>query len=754
MQGVPPHGSTTHGYNASRKTGSSLKFFILLFLLAPISRAAPVTTTLVPALGWDIKKQGGFPVSLASDPSGDIWVGTEGNGLWKYDPSKKSWTQFTESDGLGDDSVYALAFDRQGRLWAGHLNHGVSVYNGAQWRNYGILDGPLGDRVFSIAVSPIDGDVWIATDMGLARYSEKRQDWDYYTRACGLPSDQIQSIAFDGKGAFYAGTQCNGIAIAQPKDNYTKWDTLSASPPASQTPVGAGLASNLINQVVPAHGLAMMAALTPFGASLTLDGEGWQFVRGNDWKRDKSLPPPNLAGQRLPPLLAEDWITALCCEKAKVWFGYRRSGIESRAIDGDGAIILEANVPKGSVFIRAILALPSQPVLIAAYDEAAGGLLTLANATPATSGSSPSTTGKPSAALLQPLAFSLQRSPLPAPAPPPTLDDARALSVRLGRLTQQLLPGEAWYLADDWRTEGDWIGRYGNAYIKLCGMAQGDQDYALQPGYEVTMGVGPHHEANAAGPVWYHGDDSSDDLRTLYDPVLGHRRDAEDNDFSYDTKTYPESYDGPDLWVRAKVPDGVHCLSLYFVNNDAHTRGGTKYRDYDVQLLSGADDPARVQAEPFLARTRVTDFWGGVYKQFLVCGPADYVVRIGRNRSNVTKLQGVFVDRVAPEPVDPPARLPGFDDAPYDPPDTPTDFNPTPLADAAVNLWGQLDDALSLRGAIPLQMPLHIWCYRAAAAGQAPAAVLERFRWEISLWTPEDRKKYDDAMKAAHAAVR
>ena len=43
-------------------------------------------------------------------------------------------------------------------------------------------------------------------------------------------------------------------------------------------------------------------------------------------------------------------------------------------------------------------------------------------------------------------------------------------------------------------------------------------------------------------------------------------------------------------------------------------------------------------------------------------------------------------------------------------------------------------------------MPLHIWCYRAAVAGQAPAAILERFRWEISIWTPDDRKKFEEAI--------
>jgi hypothetical protein len=269
----------------------------------------------------------------------------------------------------------------------------------------------------------------------------------------------------------------------------------------------------------------------------------------------------------------------------------------------------------------------------------------------------------------------------------------------------------------------------------------------LEPGYDASIQLGPHHDASAASPASHHDNETSDDLRSLYDPTLGHRRDAEDNDSL-------ETYNGPDLWVRAKVPEGVHCLSLYFLNNDAHTTGGSKYRDFDVQILSDDGDDGKVQAGTPLARTRVTDFWGGVYKQFMVRGPASYVVRIGRNRSFATRLQGVFLDRVTGDAPDNPGQLPGFDTAPYGPPDEPDDYHPTPLTDAAVNFWSQLDDGLSLRGAIALQMPFRIWCYRAAIAGQAPAAVLERWRWQISIWTGDDRKNFDDAMKAAHDAAK
>ncbi len=726
-------------------------FLILLSVLTPLCRAdAPAqgTAKLVPALGWDAKKQGGFPVSIASDAAGNIWVGTEGNGIWKYDPLKKAWTQFTTKDGLGDDCVYALAVDGLNRVWAGHLNHGVSVYNGDKWKNYGLLEGPIGDRVFAIAVSPRDGDVWMASDMGLARYSEKRQDWDYYTRASGLPSDQVECLAFDSNGQLYAGTQCNGIAIAGPGDDYAKWRSVTADNDP-RTTIGQGLASDLINglQSVPvSDNNCVVAALTPSGASATPDGEQWIFIRSLSLNQPAvmaAMPGFVEPGQFKITLPLENWITALGSAGPHVWVGYRKAGVESRNPKDPRIQELVANVDHpGTVIIRSMLILPDEPPLFAAYDEDAGGLLTLDNAPP-----------------FKPLAGGTNRNAtapsLPSPAPMPILDDAKALAARLGKLGQQIGAGEAFYLADDWRTGGDWIGRYGSGYVKLCGMSQnGDQDYSLQPGYGVSLEVGPHHEANAAGPAWFHDDDTSNDLRSLYDPTLGHRRDAEENDVSYDTKTYPESYDGPDLWVKAKVPEGVHCLSLYFLNNDAHTKGGNKYRDYDVQIFSDENGDGKVDTGAPLARTRVTDFWGGVYKQFLVAGPASYAVRIGRNRSFVTKLQGVFLDPVTVEPADTPGQLPGFDSAPFQPPDEPDNYHPTPLTDAAITLWNQLDDALGLRGAVTMQMPLRIWCYRAAIAGQAPPEILERWRWQISIWTADDRKKFDDAMKAAHDAVK
>jgi hypothetical protein len=246
----------------------------------------------------------------------------------------------------------------------------------------------------------------------------------------------------------------------------------------------------------------------------------------------------------------------------------------------------------------------------------------------------------------------------------------------------------------------------------------------------------------------YIGTAKTENPRALYSPSLGHRCEAELNDGSFARDEYPPDWEGPDLWVDIKVPEGAHCVSLYFQNYDAHRGSANKYRDYDVQLVPWADSAEKIQnAEP-IARCRVRDFWGGVYKQFLVCGPSRYVVRIGRNRSFVTKVQGVFIDRLAPSGEER-KPLPGFEAVEYAPPAAENDENESELAAKARELWTKLDGALDRPGAVPLQFPFRIWGYRAGVAGQVSAEQLAQWRWQIGIWTPEDRKEFQEVTARA-----
>jgi ligand-binding sensor domain-containing protein len=151
-----------------------------------------------------------FIGALISDGEGGAWIGTEDEGVFHFRVDGKI-TQFTTKNGLGDNNVYALAIDKLGRLWVGHLNSGVSVFNGKDWKNYDVVDGPIGERIFDIKICPKDGDVWIATNAGISRYKIGSGKWRHFTREDDLPEDQVSTLAFKNDGTLIVGTQCYNI---------------------------------------------------------------------------------------------------------------------------------------------------------------------------------------------------------------------------------------------------------------------------------------------------------------------------------------------------------------------------------------------------------------------------------------------------------------------------------------------------------------------------------------------------------------
>jgi hypothetical protein len=301
-----------------------------------------------------------FVTSMCEDHQGRLWVAAD-NGLQYhpegcvecFDPSAPQlhqWTQFTTKDGLGDDTATAVACDHQGRIWVGHTgNHGVSVYNGQKWQNYsnaaiptgrsGLL-GPLGERVSHITICPTDGDVWIATDCGLTRYSDSKGTWTIY----GLPAGEATSLVFDHKGNIYVATSRDGIAMANAAENYSAWRRATAPDQISPTQSGSGLPSNSINDILATEDGKIYAATDAGLAWSKDDGGGWRFIRGRDWaqnSRQQGGTPALEASQAqtgpvaMPSVvLGEDYCSCLTeahnadTSAEQIYIGHRRSGVD------------------------------------------------------------------------------------------------------------------------------------------------------------------------------------------------------------------------------------------------------------------------------------------------------------------------------------------------------------------------------------------------------------------------------------------
>jgi len=622
------------------------------------------------------KDEASHIVSTLRDGRGDLWAGTEDKGVWRFDSQGRKWINYRVKDGLGDDNAYALTVDLQGRVWAGHLNHGVSVWNGEQWKNYNVLQGPLGERVFALATSPGDGAVWIATNAGLTRYSPKSDSWTHFSEADGLPTHEISALAFDSVGNLYIGTQCDGLLIGKPDEGFKTWRGVKGPEALPTTAFGSGLPSNLVNDVLVADDDTIYVATT-CGLARSKDfGDNWTFIRGMDWEdKLKGLyQKPDykpLTGALPGQLLREDYVTGLAEDPTGLlWISYRRRGYEIRRPLTDR--IAFASAPQNPnddykyPYASTLLPTGNFKALVGTYSD---GLLFAQEVpqfvpTKEEKAANESRRGWRLQALTQNL--TPEAPPLPSPAKAPTLAQLNALLASLGNISP--LDAKAPVVAplpDDWTTQGDWLGRYGRYWASLNAMVS-PQDYLWGAGWtpiDHAFQIGPKEKGNSLR--YWISSSYTDNPRALEMPPVyfdsrlqgnlttqdKSRREASIDD---NGETYPLTKEGPDIYFSVKIPPGLWTLSFYNHNENGHD-WLNRMRDYHYSFRphDGAKairDVSDFDTQPELAHARQRDFWGGVYKRFLVRGPQQLTLCIAKNNSLNAILSGTFLDSFDEQP--------------------------------------------------------------------------------------------------------
>ena len=280
--------------------------------------------------------------------------------------------------------------------------------------------------------------------------------------------------------------------------------------------------------------------------------------------------------------------------------------------------------------------------------------------------------------------------------------------------------GDGGVSGDDWTTQGDGIGRYGRQIYSLPGYGPGG--WSQQ--YKCNVLVGSHQNKNKGGPyTYYHALDLQSE-RVLYIPNSGKRNQGEWNDGSFDRDAYADTWEGPDLWVDLTLPAGMHRVSFYFINYDAHSVNNRR-RDFLVEIKAHAPTLAEADFAQALAKARVVQFYHGVYKQFVVAGPAQYYVKIGRSYSVATKVSGIFLDRLeGTVPLNEPSGVPIMGDSQVKPPDFAIGEGDNVAVRAAAEITAMLDKSWSSAEALALQRPYRMQALRLAAeqGGSAGAA--------------------------------
>ena len=189
--------------------------------------------TLNPTIATEIDKN---IRSIFQDKNGNYWFGTNGAGVYRYDPSAyfdsaqhkslktsgNTLIQFTVKDGLSNNQVQSIQEDKNGHIWFGTGTFGVSSFDGQAFTTFAnkddlkLINGSYTDW----KIEP--NDLWFYAGGGAYRYNNNsfvylplaKPDFSFnqsQNSPYNLSRYAVYSILKDKKGNVWFGTQAEGV---------------------------------------------------------------------------------------------------------------------------------------------------------------------------------------------------------------------------------------------------------------------------------------------------------------------------------------------------------------------------------------------------------------------------------------------------------------------------------------------------------------------------------------------------------------
>ena len=145
-----------------------------------------------------VRSLGALTIDIDEDNNHRLWLSTQGNGLWEYNPETKAFRQFLHHDddahSLPSNEVNSLLIDQSGRIWVGTAA-GLCRYDADKEQFQTVALGIETSQVMSIIEE--QGVLWLSTDHGIVSYdpSKPAASTLRFTRHDGLVGEQFQPNA-------------------------------------------------------------------------------------------------------------------------------------------------------------------------------------------------------------------------------------------------------------------------------------------------------------------------------------------------------------------------------------------------------------------------------------------------------------------------------------------------------------------------------------------------------------------------------
>jgi PAS domain S-box-containing protein len=163
------------------------------------------------------------------DKAGNIWVGTWGGGLCRFDPIHERFIVYKYNPSIPSsisfNRVPVIFQSRNGDLWVGTAGGGLNKYLKDKdafetYKHFNDDENSLSNnRVWDITEDK-SGNIWIATDEGLNKFNPAAKNFTRYSP--DLSSNRIRSLLVSTNGNFYAGGETGLYLFNESQNEFTK----------------------------------------------------------------------------------------------------------------------------------------------------------------------------------------------------------------------------------------------------------------------------------------------------------------------------------------------------------------------------------------------------------------------------------------------------------------------------------------------------------------------------------------------------
>ncbi len=161
-----------------------------------------------------------------------LWAATEG-GVVKWNLKDNTFVSYTVLDGLADNFVFSIGMDRDKNVWFGTYGAGMSKFDGKQWMNYTEKEGLLAKYIMTIFID-WNGKLWCGTNNGIFQFDGNK--WFCPKEYLFLRKKTVTTIVMNNNGTVWFGLKQNGV-VKVDKNGRNFWT------------VSNGLLDNMVNDI-------------------------------------------------------------------------------------------------------------------------------------------------------------------------------------------------------------------------------------------------------------------------------------------------------------------------------------------------------------------------------------------------------------------------------------------------------------------------------------------------------------------------